>query len=63
VLGIPACVCFVPALVAIVLGVIAMGETKRTGQSGYGLAVAGVAVGIATLLFGGFFTAFGFFNN
>jgi Domain of unknown function (DUF4190) len=61
-LGIPTCVCFVPSLVAIVLGVIAIGETRRTGQPGYGLAVAGVVVGIATLLFGGFFTAFGLFS-
>jgi Domain of unknown function (DUF4190) len=62
-LGIPACMCFVPSLVGIVLGVIAMGETKRTGQSGYGFALAGVVVGIATLLLGGFVTAFGLVSN
>ena len=28
-----------------VLGIVAMRETKRTGQDGFGLAVAGVAIG------------------
>ena len=35
-----------------------MGETKRSGQPGYGLAVAGVVVGIATLLLGVLFIVF-----
>jgi Domain of unknown function (DUF4190) len=58
VIGIPACACFLPSLVGIVLGFIAMGETKRSGQPGYGLAVAGVVVGIATLLLGVLFIVF-----
>jgi hypothetical protein len=51
-IGVVACACFVPSLVGIVLGFIAMGETKRTGQSGHGLAMAAVAIGIATLVLG-----------
>ena len=34
-----------PPAVGLVLGIIAMRETKSTGQAGYGLAVAGVAIG------------------
>lgn len=38
-------VCCVPALVGLLLGIIAMRETKSSGQDGYGLALAGVVVG------------------
>ena len=54
--GVALCVCFLPSLAAVVLGVIAMSETKRTGQSGYQLAVAGLTLGVVTLLMGLFFT-------
>jgi Domain of unknown function (DUF4190) len=37
--------CGVPSIVGLILGVVAMRETKRTGQEGYGLALAGVIVG------------------
>ena len=37
--------CGLPSIVGLILGVIAMRETKRTGQEGYGLALAGVIVG------------------
>jgi hypothetical protein len=37
--------CGVTSLVGIVLGVIAMRETRRTGQDGYGMALAGVIIG------------------
>lgn len=40
------------AIVGLILGVIAMRETKRTGQDGYGMALAGTIVG-------GLFTAGG----
>jgi hypothetical protein len=33
------------AVVGLVLGVIAMRETKRTGQEGYGMALAGTIIG------------------
>lgn len=37
--------CGLPAIVGLILGSIAMRETKQTGQEGYGLALAGVIVG------------------
>lgn len=37
--------CGVPSVVGLVLGVIAMRETKRTGQDGYGVALAGAVIG------------------
>jgi hypothetical protein len=33
------------AIVGLILGVIAMRETKRTGQEGWGLALAGTIIG------------------
>ncbi|CAN5476892.1 hypothetical protein BH09ACT7_BH09ACT7_22000 [soil metagenome] len=53
VFGVLACGCLVPSLAGIVLGFIALGETKTTGQAGRGLAVAAVVVGILTLMLGG----------
>ena len=50
--GIVFCACLIPSIVGIVLGVIAMGQTKRTGQSGHGLALAGVILGAVTLALG-----------
>jgi len=41
--------CGLPSIAGIILGVIAMRETKRTGQDGFGLAVAGVAIGALVL--------------
>lgn len=40
--------CGLPSIVGLVLGLLAMRETRRTGQKGFGLAVA--AVVISTLL-------------
>lgn len=37
--------CGLPSIIGLILGVIAMRETKRTGQEGYGLALAGAIVG------------------
>jgi hypothetical protein len=37
--------CVVPSVVGLILGIIAMRETRRTGQDGYGLALAGVIIG------------------
>lgn len=37
--------CGVPSIVGMILGVIAMRETKQTGQEGHGLALAGVILG------------------
>ncbi|HEX5256783.1 MAG TPA: DUF4190 domain-containing protein [Mycobacterium sp.] len=41
--------CCIGSIVAIVLGAIAVRQIKRTGQDGFGLAVAGIVIGIATL--------------
>jgi hypothetical protein len=44
--------CGFPSVVGLILGIIAMRETRRTGQDGYGLALAGVIVGgLVTALF------------
>jgi hypothetical protein len=37
--------CGIPSIVGLVLGIIAMRDTRRTGQDGHGLAVAGTIVG------------------
>ena len=37
--------CGVPSVVGLILGIIAMRETKRTGQDGHGMALAGVVIG------------------
>ncbi|TPG36134.1 DUF4190 domain-containing protein [Mycobacterium hodleri] len=37
--------CGLPSVVGLILGIIAMRETKRTGQEGHGMALAGVIVG------------------
>ncbi|WP_099025849.1 DUF4190 domain-containing protein [Mycolicibacterium palauense] len=50
ILGVPFCMCFVLSLVAIVLGAMAMSETRRTGQAGFGLATAGMAIGVASIV-------------
>ena len=47
--GIPLCFCVVPSIVGIILGVVAMNETKKTGQNGHGMALAAVIVGAVTL--------------
>ena len=42
--------CCIGSIVAIVLGAIALDQIKRSRQDGYGLAVAGIVIGIATLV-------------
>ena len=37
--------CGLPSIVGVILGVLAMRETKQTGQEGHGMAVAAVIVG------------------
>ncbi|GJF15672.1 hypothetical protein NGTWS0302_13840 [Mycolicibacterium cyprinidarum] len=44
--------CGLPSVIGLVLGLVAMRETKRRGQDGYGLAVA--AVVISTLIMMGY---------
>jgi hypothetical protein len=42
--------CCIGSIVAIVLGGIALSQIKQTRQEGYGLAVAGIVIGIAALV-------------
>jgi len=42
--------CCLGSIAAIVLGAIALNQIKRTRQDGYALAVAGIVIGIATLI-------------
>nr|WP_090346197.1 DUF4190 domain-containing protein [Mycolicibacterium malmesburyense] len=47
--------CGVGSLVGIVLGIVALNQIKTSGEGGRGLAIAGIAVGAATLLLNIFF--------
>jgi hypothetical protein len=49
IVGVPLCFCGIPSIIAIVLGILAMNETKRTGQDGHGMALAGVIIGVIGL--------------
>lgn len=42
--------CAIGSIVAIVLGAIALNQIKQTRQEGYGLAVAGIVIGVGTLM-------------
>jgi Domain of unknown function (DUF4190) len=42
--------CCIGSVAAIVMGAIALDQVKRNRQDGYGLAVAGIVIGIATLV-------------
>jgi Domain of unknown function (DUF4190) len=42
--------CCIGSVVAIVLGAMALNEIKRTREDGHGLAVAGIVIGVATLV-------------
>ncbi|WP_156434485.1 DUF4190 domain-containing protein, partial [Mycobacterium sp. IS-1590] len=48
--------CGVGSLIGIVLGVVALNQIKTRGEGGRGLAIAGIAVGAATLLLNIVFT-------
>jgi hypothetical protein len=50
--GLPLCWCFIPSIVGVILGIVAMNDTKRTGQDGHGLALAAVIIGAVTLVGG-----------
>lgn len=42
--------CGVGSVIGIVLGAVALNQIKRNRQGGYGLAVAGIVVGVASLI-------------
>ena len=44
--------CGIGSIIGIVLGFVALNQIKKTGQAGHGLAVAGIAVGIASFVIG-----------
>ncbi|WNG86236.1 DUF4190 domain-containing protein [Mycobacterium sp. ITM-2016-00317] len=48
--------CCVGSIIGIVLGIVAMNQINQTQQEGRGLAIAGVAVGVLTLLISGIAT-------
>jgi hypothetical protein len=56
------CGCFIPSLIGVILGFIAMAETKRTGQEGHGMALAAVIVGLITLIGGVFVIVLAFLD-
>jgi hypothetical protein len=37
--------CGIPSIVGVILGIIAMRQTRRTGQDGFGMALAGTIIG------------------
>lgn len=41
---------FLFSIVGIVSGAVGIGQIRRTGQSGYGLAITGIVIGVVTLL-------------
>ena len=49
-MGVFTCCCGIPSVLGVVLGMVAMKQTKRTGQEGYGLALAGVIIGAVGLV-------------
>lgn len=52
VLGICGFLCYVPGIVGIILGSIALNDIKRTGRRGKGMAIAGIACGAGWILLG-----------
>lgn len=42
--------CGIGSIIGIVLGVLALNQIKKTQQGGYGLAIAGIVVGVASLI-------------
>ena len=52
--------CGVGSIIGIVLGVISLNQIKRSRQQGYGLAVAGIVVGVASLAISLIWMAFAF---
>ncbi|MBB3753119.1 hypothetical protein FHT44_005638 [Mycolicibacterium sp. BK634] len=59
VLGIPLFCLWILSVVGVVLGVIALNQIKQTRQGGYGMAVAGIVLGAATLVISGIWTIVG----
>jgi Domain of unknown function (DUF4190) len=43
--------CGIPSIVAVILGVVAMSQTRHTDQEGFGLALAGTIIGAVPTVF------------
>ncbi|MFA7265918.1 MAG: DUF4190 domain-containing protein [Candidatus Nanopelagicales bacterium] len=54
---------FIPGVIAIVLGVIARGQIKTTGQRGDGMALAGIILGAIGVVWAVFWLIFAFTGN
>ena len=55
-IGILPFICGLGSIIGIVLGVVALNQIKTSGESGRGLAIAGIAVGAVTFLISVVFT-------
>ena len=42
--------CGIGSIIGIVLGAVSLGQIRKTGEKGYGLAVAGIVIGVASLI-------------
>jgi hypothetical protein len=52
--------CGIGSIIGIVLGVVALNQIKQTRQAGYGLAIAGIVVGAASLVISLIWTIYAF---
>lgn len=50
--------CGIGSIIGIVLGIVALNQIKQTRQEGYGLAIAGIVVGVASLVISGIWTIY-----
>jgi uncharacterized membrane protein len=55
-------VCWLGSIVGIVLGIVALNQIKQSREEGYGLAIAGIAIGAVSLLVGIIFFVLAFSN-
>lgn len=45
-------ICGIGPILGIIFGIIALGKIKQTGEGGRGLAIAGIAIGVALIVLG-----------
>jgi hypothetical protein len=43
---------FIGALLGVIFGIVALGQIKRTGQRGRGMAIAGIVIGAVLMVMG-----------
>lgn len=49
IISIPLCFIFLPAVLAVIFGAIALGQIRSSGQAGRGQAIAGLVLGCLSL--------------